>query len=54
VYTRQALARTDVLVPIAGYVTSNDVQRGKPQPDPYLAGAERVGADPKNCTYVPA
>jgi len=33
-------------------VTSNDVERGKPQPDPYLAGAERVGADPKNCLVV--
>ena len=39
-----------MLQPAAGYVTSNDVKRGKPQPDPYLAGAERVGVDPKNCT----
>ncbi|KAI0294792.1 HAD-like domain-containing protein [Russula brevipes] len=52
VYARQALARADVPVPVAGYVTSNDVRRGKPQPDPYLAGAERVGADPKKCLVV--
>jgi hypothetical protein len=37
-------------VPAAGYVTADDVERGKPEPDPYLAGAARVGADPKNCT----
>ncbi|KAI9509882.1 HAD-like protein [Russula earlei] len=52
VYAPQALARTGIPVPAAGYVTSNDVERGKPQPDPYLAGAERVGADPKNCLVV--
>jgi len=50
VYTSQALSHTGILQPTAGYVTSNDVERGKPQPDPYLAGAKRVGVDPKNCT----
>lgn len=30
-------------------MTANDVEQGKPQPDPYLAGAERVGVDPKKC-----
>jgi sugar-phosphatase len=30
-------------------VTANDVKHGKPQPDPYVTGAERVGVDPKNC-----
>jgi sugar-phosphatase len=37
-------------VPAAGYVTADDVERGKPQPDPYLAGAARLGVDPENCT----
>ena len=50
VYTSQALSRTGILQPAVGYVTANNVKRGKPQPDPYLAGAERVGVDPKNCT----
>jgi len=30
-------------------VTAADVQRGKPHPDPYLLGAERLGFDPENC-----
>lgn len=34
-------------------MTANDVKQGKPQPDPYLAGAERVGVDPKNCKSPP-
>jgi beta-phosphoglucomutase-like phosphatase (HAD superfamily) len=50
VYTPKALARTGIPVPAAGYVTADDVERGKPEPDPYLAGAARVGVDPKNCT----
>lgn len=51
VYTPQALARTGIQVPAAGYVTADDVERGKPEPDPYIAGAARLGVDPKNCTY---
>lgn len=50
VYTPKALARTGIPVPAAGYVTADDVERGKPEPDPYLAGAARLGVDPKNCT----
>jgi len=50
VYTPKALTRTGIRVPAAGYVTADDVERGKPEPDPYLAGAMRVGVDPKNCT----
>jgi beta-phosphoglucomutase-like phosphatase (HAD superfamily) len=50
VYTPKALSRTGIQSPAAGYVTSDDVKGGKPMPDPYLAGAERVGVDPKNCT----
>lgn len=30
-------------------VTGDDVQRGKPFPDPYLLGAERLGFDPADC-----
>ena len=50
VYTPKALSRTGIPVPAAGYVTADDVERGKPEPDPYLAGAARLGVDPKNCT----
>jgi hypothetical protein len=49
VYTPKALLRTGIPQPSAGYVTGNDVKHGKPQPDPYLAGAERVAVDPKDC-----
>jgi mannitol-1-/sugar-/sorbitol-6-phosphatase len=30
-------------------VTANHVQRGKPHPDPYLLGAERLGFAPEDC-----
>lgn len=38
-------ARTGLPVP-AGLVTADQVARGKPDPEPYLLGAERLGADP--------
>ena len=38
-------ARTGLPVP-AGLVTADQVTRGKPDPEPYLLGAERLGADP--------
>ncbi|MFI5093800.1 MAG: HAD family hydrolase [Candidatus Acidiferrum sp.] len=33
-------------------VTSDDVQRGKPFPDPYLRGAEILGMTPADCVVV--
>jgi sugar-phosphatase len=33
----------------AQLVTGDDVKRGKPFPDPYLLGAERLGFDPADC-----
>jgi len=30
-------------------VTGDDVKRGKPDPEPYLLGAERLGLDPADC-----
>jgi sugar-phosphatase len=30
-------------------VTAADVKRGKPHPDPYLLGAERLGFAPEDC-----
>lgn len=30
-------------------VSSEDVERGKPHPDPYLLGAHRLGIDPQDC-----
>jgi sugar-phosphatase len=33
-------------------VTSSDVARGKPWPDPWLLGAERIGVEPGRCLVV--
>jgi len=33
-------------------VTSEDVQVGKPDPEPYLLAAERLGVDPRDCVVL--
>jgi sugar-phosphatase len=33
-------------------VTASDTERGKPDPDPYLAAAARLGVDPHDCLVV--
>lgn len=33
-------------------VTADDVERGKPYPDPWLLGARRLGVDPADCLVV--
>jgi len=33
-------------------VTGQDVESGKPSPDPYLLAAERIGADPARCVVI--
>ena len=33
-------------------VTANDITRGKPDPEPYLIAAERLGVDPAHCLVV--
>lgn len=33
-------------------VTADDVQRGKPAPDPYLLAAERIGVAPADCLVI--
>ncbi|GAB3593653.1 HAD family hydrolase [Angustibacter peucedani] len=33
-------------------VTADDVEHGKPHPEPYLLGAERLGVDPADCLVV--
>ena len=45
---RARLAAAGIPVP-AELVTGDDVPRGKPFPDPYLLGAERLGLDPADC-----
>jgi sugar-phosphatase len=45
------LARAGLPVPEA-LVTVDDVERGKPAPDPYLRAAELLGVDPRHCLVV--
>jgi mannitol-1-/sugar-/sorbitol-6-phosphatase len=45
---RARLASAGIPVP-AELVTGDDVANGKPNPDPYLLGAERLGLDPADC-----
>ena len=45
---RARLLAAGLLVPEA-LVTGDDVARGKPHPDPYLLGAQRLGFAPEDC-----
>jgi hypothetical protein len=47
-YATAALTVTGVPFPEV-LVASEDVEKGKPHPDPYLLGAQKLGVDPKNC-----
>jgi sugar-phosphatase len=33
-------------------ITADDVERGKPDPQPYLAGAAALGVDPADCLVI--
>jgi sugar-phosphatase len=39
-------------MPPSVLITADDVARGKPDPEPFLAAAERMGADPTGCLVV--
>jgi sugar-phosphatase len=34
------------------FVTSSDIENGKPHPEPYLKAATKLGVDPKQCVVV--
>jgi sugar-phosphatase len=40
------------LEPPAVFVTSDQVERGKPDPEAYLLGASRLGRDPSDCVVI--
>jgi len=44
------LARTGLEFPVL--VCGNDVRRGKPDPEPYLLAARRLGVDPARCLVL--
>jgi mannitol-1-/sugar-/sorbitol-6-phosphatase len=48
----RARIRAAGLVPPSVLITADDVARGKPNPDPFLVAAERLGADPTRCLVV--
>ncbi|KAI0751537.1 phosphatase [Daedaleopsis nitida] len=50
-YAKSALNAVGVPVPDV-FVVSEDVEKGKPAPDPYLLGAKRAGVDPSRCLVV--
>jgi HAD superfamily hydrolase (TIGR01509 family) len=49
---RAVLAAAGVAGRFRAVVSSEEVPRGKPAPDVYLAAAERLGADPAGCVAV--
>jgi HAD superfamily hydrolase (TIGR01509 family) len=48
-YRSSAMYIADELGLFAGVVSGDEVTHAKPHPEPYLRGAELVGADPKHC-----
>jgi beta-phosphoglucomutase-like phosphatase (HAD superfamily) len=36
----------------AAIIAGDEVRNGKPHPEPYLAGAAAVGADPRRCIVI--
>lgn len=43
---------TAKIPPYPVLVTADDVVKGKPNPEPYLMGAKKLGLDPKRCIVV--
>ncbi|KZV66673.1 HAD-like protein [Peniophora sp. CONT] len=50
-YASAALAAAGITAPETT-VYAEDVEQGKPQPDPYLLGAKRLGIDPAKCLVI--
>ena len=51
-YAQQRLEKAGLLPYFQTVVTRNDVDRPKPDPQPYLLAAERLGVDPADCVAV--
>ncbi len=48
-YLKTVLGRLDLLQYFSALVSGEDVTRGKPDPEPYLLAAERLGVAPGEC-----
>jgi len=46
------LTKTGLIARFAAIVTGDDVQRGKPHPDIFLAASRQIGADPNRCVVL--
>lgn len=46
------LAVAGLLPLIRNLISSNDIQRGKPHPEPYLKGAAKLGIPPAECIVI--
>jgi len=51
IYATSALQIAELPAPDV-FVFAEDVTKGKPEPDPYLVGAEKCGVSPKRCLVV--
>ena len=51
IWRKARITATALQAPIV-LVTADDVSRGKPDPEPFLTAAERLGVDPKRCLVV--
>jgi len=52
-YAPRALAQAGIEVSqYSPIITANDVSKGKPHADPYLAGARALNLDPRDCLVV--
>lgn len=50
-YASEALPTAGIRKPPA-LITAADVQRGKPDPEPYITGARKINTDPEKCIVV--
>ena len=48
IYASRALPTAGIPHP-PEFITADDVKKGKPDPEPYLLGAERIGVEPTEC-----
>ena len=51
-WVEMKLAGTDILACFDEVVTADDVERGKPEPDIYLAAARALSVEPASCVAV--
>ena len=51
-HVRRSLEEAGVLGLVVAYLGADDVSQHKPHPEPYLAAARAMGADPRRCSAV--